>query len=69
MSRAQQIRDLLAEGPATAAEVAAELCITVHLASAHLSSLRRCGHVTSRRFRPGTGHRHEVNLYSLTEAK
>lgn len=64
-STAMLIRELLAEGPATASEVAIEPGMDIHLASAHLASLRKNGKITSRHFRPGMGHRAEVNLYDL----
>lgn len=68
MSRAQHICQLLEEGPATAAEIAAELGIKVTLASAHMADLRRKGRVTSRPFRDINAHRQVVNLYSLVAA-
>lgn len=65
MSRIERINQILAEGPATASEIAAELEISLRLTSAHMADLRRRGKVASRPFYINGAARHTVNLYSL----
>lgn len=65
MKRQSHILKSLSDGPATASEISAEFGISIKLASAHLTDLRRRGKVVSKPFHQEGGHRHVVNLYGL----
>ncbi|HEY4145210.1 ArsR family transcriptional regulator [Pinirhizobacter sp.] len=49
-SKASRVLRVLAEGPATTGEVAAELGWNVHLTCAHLKNLHLAGKVSRKRF-------------------
>lgn len=65
MTRTDQIRQMLDDGPVLVSDVVIELGCTPRVASATLRSMERRGELTSRPFRPGAAlrGRNSAKLY------